>query len=127
MNVFAFGLGVPEMMVIAIVGLLLYGRRLPEVGRTFGKTFFQFRRSMDDIRGEFYEAERMANDAARDAGRSYRDHEEEVIREAQAFQPRYGSDDDLVDDDPVASEGAPHPEDSDATKGADTKKPGDAK
>ena len=92
------GFGTAELVVVAIVGLLLYGRRLPEVGRTFGKTFFQFRRSMDDIRNEFYEAERMANDATRDAQDSYRRHEEEVIKEAQAFQPNYGSDDDLRDD-----------------------------
>lgn len=98
MTFFAFGFGTTEMIVVAIVGLLLYGRRLPEVGRTFGKTFFQFRRSMDDIRSEFYEAERMANDSARDAQSSYRRHEEEVIKEAQAFQPNYGSDDDLRDD-----------------------------
>jgi sec-independent protein translocase protein TatA len=101
MNVFGIGgFGTAEIVVVAIVGLLLYGRRLPEVGRTFGKTFFQFRRSLDDIRSEFYEAERMANEATDEATESYRRHEEEVIKEAQAFQPRYGSDDDLRDEEP---------------------------
>ncbi|BEV35610.1 TatA/E family twin arginine-targeting protein translocase [Synechococcus sp. M16CYN] len=43
MNV--FGVGLPEMVVIAAVALLVFGpKRLPELGRTLGKTLkgFQF-------------------------------------------------------------------------------------
>jgi len=41
MNV--FGIGLPEMAVIAAVALLVFGpKRLPEFGRTLGKTLKGF-------------------------------------------------------------------------------------
>ena len=34
-----FGVGLPEMLVIAAIGLLVFGpKRLPELGKTLGKT-----------------------------------------------------------------------------------------
>lgn len=34
-----FGVGLPEMVVIAAIGLLVFGpKRLPELGKTLGKT-----------------------------------------------------------------------------------------
>ena len=33
-----FGLGPLEIVVIAAIAVMIYGKRLPEVGRTFGKT-----------------------------------------------------------------------------------------
>lgn len=35
-----------EWMVILAVGLLLFGRRLPEVGRSVGRTIVEFKRGM---------------------------------------------------------------------------------
>jgi sec-independent protein translocase protein TatA len=47
----AFGMpGYQEMIVIMIVGLLVFGRRLPEVGRTLGKTVVQLRKGIADFR-----------------------------------------------------------------------------
>ncbi|MXY19271.1 MAG: TatA/E family twin arginine-targeting protein translocase, partial [Synechococcus sp. SB0664_bin_36] len=38
-----FGVGLPEMAVIAVVGLLVFGpKKLPELGRTLGKTLKAF-------------------------------------------------------------------------------------
>jgi len=48
-----FGLpGGSEWIVIAIVGLLVFGRRLPEVGRNIGRSLAQFRRGLSDIQNE---------------------------------------------------------------------------
>ena len=34
-----FGVGLPEMLVISSIGLLIFGpKRLPELGKTLGKT-----------------------------------------------------------------------------------------
>lgn len=47
-----FSLGPAEMLVIMVVGLLVFGRRLPEVGRQFGRTFLEFRKGLTSFRQE---------------------------------------------------------------------------
>jgi sec-independent protein translocase protein TatA len=41
-----------EWLIILAIGLLLFGRRLPEVGRNIGKTVVEFRRGIKDIEHE---------------------------------------------------------------------------
>lgn len=41
-----------EMMILLVLGLILFGRRLPEVGKSLGKTVNQFRRGLADFRRE---------------------------------------------------------------------------
>ncbi len=45
-----------EMMLIGIIALLLYGSDLPDVARTWGKAYQEFRRHLNGIRGEFNDA-----------------------------------------------------------------------
>jgi sec-independent protein translocase protein TatA len=44
-----FGLGPLEIAVIVLLGVLLFGRRLPDVGRYVGKSIDEFRERMRDI------------------------------------------------------------------------------
>ena len=47
--------GVPgwaELLVIATIGLLIFGRRLPEVGRSLGKGIVEFKRGIRGIEDE---------------------------------------------------------------------------
>lgn len=38
-----------EWLVILIVGLLIFGRRLPDVARSFGKSITEFKKGMRDV------------------------------------------------------------------------------
>ncbi len=49
-----FTLGVPEMAVIFILALVLFGpKKLPELGRTIGKAMTEFRRHSNDLKATF--------------------------------------------------------------------------
>ncbi|MFK0731981.1 MAG: TatA/E family twin arginine-targeting protein translocase [Gloeotrichia echinulata GP01] len=59
MNV--FGIGLPEMAVILVVALLVFGpKKLPEIGRSFGKALRGFQDASNEFQSEFKrEAEQL--------------------------------------------------------------------
>ncbi len=45
-----FGVGLPEMAVIAVIGLLIFGpKKLPELGRSLGKTLKAFQSASQEF------------------------------------------------------------------------------
>lgn len=56
-----FGIGMTEMMLIAVVVLVFFGpQKLPELAQQFGRFFVQMRRMTGDLRESFDDAMRKA-------------------------------------------------------------------
>lgn len=52
-SILALGMpGFNEWIVIALIGLLLFGKRLPEVGRSLGKGIVEFKRGLQGVEDE---------------------------------------------------------------------------
>ena len=47
-----FGLGPMEMAIVGVIAVLLFGKRLPEVGRSLGKGMLEFKKGLHDIQEE---------------------------------------------------------------------------
>ena len=48
-----FGLGIPEMVIIGVVAVLVFGpKRIPELGGALGKTLSGFKEEMDKPNAE---------------------------------------------------------------------------
>jgi TatA/E family protein of Tat protein translocase len=62
-------LGTTELLVIAVVALIIFGpRKLPEIGRTVGKSLAEFKRASDDFKRTWeYEVEIEQRKPALDA------------------------------------------------------------
>jgi sec-independent protein translocase protein TatA len=74
-----FGVGPPELLIIGVVAVLLFGKRLPEVARSLGQSYNQFRRGLHDIQSEVNQAihsEPSSSSATKSLGYSDDDYDE---------------------------------------------------
>ncbi len=85
MLAFLPSLGFQEMIVLVIIGLLLYGRNLPEAGRALGKVASQFRRGFQEFKDQL-----DREGSIRDMKNSMRETAQELKRVAEV--PRAGVD-----------------------------------
>lgn len=53
---FGGSIGSGEMIIIGVIAVLLFGKRLPEVGRSLGKSLVEFKKGMAGIENEIRSA-----------------------------------------------------------------------
>ncbi len=105
---FGFAPGPMEMMIILGIAVLLFGKRLPEVGRSLGKGIVEFKKGVRGIEDEFDSAASATTTTA-PAEDEADDHEEATAPkfEPPTGEPKAESDDPpeskSADDSPVAS------------------------
>lgn len=47
-----FGLGTQEILLLVLLGVLLFGRKLPDIGRSIGKTVVEFKKGIGGMEDE---------------------------------------------------------------------------
>ncbi len=75
-------LGPMEMAIIMIVAVLLFGKRLPEVGRNLGKGIIEFKKGLRGLEDEF-DGSKPAAASRTEPARSY----EEPAVSVPKFEP----------------------------------------
>jgi sec-independent protein translocase protein TatA len=89
-------IGVPELIVIFVIALLVFGpRKLPDIGKSLGRTMAEFRKASNELRSTLEEEIRIE------------DHQTKVTPPATVPQPAP----------PEATAGAPMPAASGAAAG----------
>lgn len=72
-------IGWPEMVVIFLVALLLFGpKKLPELGRNIGKAMTEFRRATNDLKATFDREMQQIDDENRSLRETARDFQNDL-------------------------------------------------
>jgi sec-independent protein translocase protein TatA len=77
LNVLAIGMpGLTEWIIIGALGLLIFGKRLPEVGRSLGKGIVEFKKGLKGIEEDVTQVDddidRTPRPALRDERKNYK-------------------------------------------------------
>jgi len=79
----AWMIGQWELLVVLFIALLIFGRRLPDIARSVGRSMTEFKKGINE-----------AKDGADDLARDVRDMKDDVVKEAKSAS---GLDDGDVD------------------------------
>lgn len=97
-SLLAFGLpGGWEWIILLVIGLLIFGRRLPEVGRSVGKSIVEFKKGIKGIEDEIDEASNQSSQQPKLAGNGGSEHRlpesdaaQQNVTQREASQPTVG-------------------------------------
>ncbi len=77
---FPGSIGYQELIVIAVVAVILFGGRLPEVARTIGESYQQFRKGLSDLQSSFDASVNSSDDHSKSSGLpDYSDVNEDLV------------------------------------------------
>ena len=80
-----FSPGLPEMLIVGVIALLLFGKRLPEVARSFGRSMVEFKKGMSSIEEEVDATKRTVDEVAEAEVEAELSHSDEPV--APKFEP----------------------------------------
>lgn len=76
-------IGMPELVVIMLLALLIFGpRKLPELGRSLGRSLGEFKRASNELRSTLDEEIRLEEERNREKQAAPRPVDESVPRES---------------------------------------------
>jgi sec-independent protein translocase protein TatA len=86
------GIGYGEMMIVFIIALLLFGKKLPEVARSLGKGMMEFKKGLHGFEEEIHSAARApVTSQSRPLPRDERDEAVAPKFEPPKFEPTESS------------------------------------
>ncbi len=80
-------LGPTEMLVILVVALLIWGKRLPEVARSMGKSVSEFKKGIKEAERAGYEATAEIRQAGEEATHEIQKAGEETVKDPVSPPP----------------------------------------
>ena len=79
--------GWSEMMIVGVIALLLFGKRLPEVARSFGKGMREFKQGLAGFQDELHSPGPPSRRESRPASRPEPEDDDRGEFTAPKFQP----------------------------------------
>lgn len=85
-----FGMGMQELIIVGIVAVLLFGKRLPEVAKSLGGSYREFKKGLSDITSSvdiMGDTSYSPPKSSRSANRTYNDYDDREEATAPKFEP----------------------------------------